>query len=119
MIYSIPNLHRIHPYKILDLIVPYHIKFLLANGTWLVGKSWVGWYRYVLVLGICSGKRRCMCSSCCIGVCLCEWSILRIVARFDPFLNSLVRENVGMYSGMTYQLINVPASILAPLGRVG
>ena len=64
MIYSIPNLHRIHPYEVLNLVIPYHVKFLLANGTWLIGKSWVRRYRDVLVLGV-GGRERCSkCSSC-------------------------------------------------------
>lgn len=101
MIYSIPNFHRIHPHKILNLVIPNHIKLLLANRTRLVSESWIGWYRDVLVLGICSGERRSKCSSCSVGGGICERSILRVIARFDPF-----------------QLINVPAPILAALGGV-
>ena len=118
MIYSIPNFHGIHPYEILHLIIPYRIKLLLANGTWLIVKSWVGWYRDVLVLGIGSGERRSKCSSCYIGGGIYERSVLRIVARFDPFLNCLVGDYAETNDGMTYQLIDVPAPILAPFGRV-
>ena len=92
MIYSIPNSYCIHPYKVLNLVIPYHIKFLLANGTWLVGKSWVGWYRDVLVLGIGSGERCSKCSSCCVRGGICERSILGVVARFNPFLECSVGE---------------------------
>lgn len=34
-----PNSHRIHPYEVLNLVIPYHIKLLLASRTWLVGKN--------------------------------------------------------------------------------
>lgn len=91
MIYSIPNLHRIHPHKILNLVIPNHIKLLLANGTRLVSKSWIGRYRNVLVLWICSGERRSKCGSCSIGRGICERSILRVIARFDPFLDFFSR----------------------------
>ena len=119
MIYSIPNLHRIHPNKILNLVIPYHIKLLLTNGTWLIGKSWVGWYRNVLVFGVGSSQRCSNCSSRCIRGGIRERSILGVVARFDPFLDDSVGKDVTIHKGMTYQLINVPAAILAPLGRVG
>lgn len=92
MIYPIPDLHRIHPYEILNLVIPYHIKLLLANGTWLVGKSWVGWDRDVLILGVSSGQRSGKSGSCCIRGVICEPSILRIVPRFDPLLVRLVEE---------------------------
>ena len=118
MIYSIPNFHRIHPHKILNLVIPNHIKLLLANRTRLVSESWIGWYRDVLVLGICSGERRSKCSSCSVGGGICERSILRVIARFDPFLDFLVGGYVEIHIGMTHQLINVPAPILAALGGV-
>ena len=73
----------------------------------------------MLVLGIGSGERCGECSSGCIRGGICERSILRIVARFDPFLICLVGEYEGSSNGMTHQFINVPASILASLGRVG
>lgn len=87
MINSSPDFHRIHPYKVLDFVIPYHIELLLANRTWLIGKSWVGWYRDVLVLRIGCSERCSKCSSCGIGGGVCKWSILRIVTRFNPFLD--------------------------------
>lgn len=87
MINSSPDFHRIHPYKVLDFVIPYHIELLLANRTWLIGKSWVGWYRDVLVLRIGCSERCSKCSSCGIGGGICKWSILRIVTRFNPFLD--------------------------------
>ena len=87
MINSVPNFYRIHPYKILNLIVPHHIKLLLADGTRLVGKRWVGWYGNVLVLGVGSGERCGKGCSRCIRGGIRERNILRVVARFDPFLN--------------------------------
>ena len=56
MIYSIPNSHRIHPHKILSLVIPYHIKLLLANRAWLAGKRWVRRDWNVLILGVRSGQ---------------------------------------------------------------
>ena len=67
MIDSVPNFHRIHPYEILNFIIPYHIKLLLANGTWLIGERWVGRYWNVLILRVGRGKRCGKCSLCCIG----------------------------------------------------
>lgn len=119
MIYSIPNLHRIHPHKVLNLVIPYHIKLLLANGTWLIGKSWVRWYRNVLIFGVSSSQRCSKCSSRGIRGGIYERSILGVVARFDPFLDDSVGEHVTIRKGVSYQLINVPATILTPLGRVG
>ena len=119
MIHSVANFHRIHPYKVLYLIIPYHIELLLANGTWLIGKSRVRWYGDMLVFGVSSGKRCSKCSLRCIGGSICERSILRVVARFDPFLDHSVGESAAFHSGMTYQLIDVPAAVLATLGRVG
>ena len=80
MIYSIPNFHRIHPHKILGLVIPYHIELLLTNRTWLVGKRWVRRYWDVLVLGIRSGQRCSKCSSRCIRGGIREWRILSVVA---------------------------------------
>lgn len=73
----------------------------------------------MFVLGVSSGERCGKSSSCCIGRGVCELSVLRVVARFDPFLDYLVGQDLEIDSGTTYQLINVPASILASLGRVG
>ena len=119
MIHSVPNFHSIHPYKVLGLIIPYHIELLLANGTWQIGKRWVRWDRDVLVLRVSGGERCSKCSLCYIGRGIYERSIFRVVAGFDPFLYYSVVEYVALPSGVTYQFIHVPAAILTTLGRVG
>lgn len=73
----------------------------------------------MLILRVGSGERCSKCSLRCIGGGICERSILRVIAGFDPFLEYSVRVDAEIQRRKTYQLIDVPAAILTSLGRVG
>lgn len=56
MIYPTPYLDRIHPHKILHVVAPHGVEFLLTDGTREVGEGLVGRDGDVFVFGVGGGE---------------------------------------------------------------
>lgn len=79
MIDPVTNLLGIHPYKLLCLIKPFHLEFLLADGTWDSSKRWIIRSRDELQFGI-------LC-------CCCTGRILRRIYRGSRFALDFTRSD--------------------------